>query len=312
MKKVGDLVSLTAVFIMLFFLGLTILRTGLYQLSYEKMTYLLTNFTQNIYLAVITGTIATAILQSSSLIMVLTVSFVSIGFITFRQSIGIIFGANIGTTVTGELMAFSNIIPETSFVIIGAILLFINNRAIFSIGAILVGLGTIFVALDGFESLAPLITNMPILSESLLHTNNTPSFGVIIGTLVSGTIQSSSATIGITMSILNEGLITLPVSIAIVLGANIGTCITALLAIIGTKKEAKLVAMGHFWFNIISVLMFIPFLGWLSDLAQLLASDVKEQLAHISLLFNIFSVLIFLPFVNLFEKFIYKLHRKAV
>ncbi|MCT2537607.1 Na/Pi symporter [Aquibacillus koreensis] len=308
----GDLVSLTAVFIMLFFLGLTILRTGLYQLSYEKMTYLLTNFTQNIYLAVITGTIATAILQSSSLIMVLTVSFVSIGFITFRQSIGIIFGANIGTTVTGELMAFSNIIPETSFVIIGAILLFINNRAIFSIGAILVGLGTIFVALDGFESLAPLITNMPILSESLLHTNNTPSFGVIIGTLVSGTIQSSSATIGITMSILNEGLITLPVSIAIVLGANIGTCITALLAIIGTKKEAKLVAMGHFWFNIISVLMFIPFLGWLSDLAQLLASDVKEQLAHISLLFNIFSVLIFLPFVNLFEKFIYKLHRKAV
>ncbi|MDL4841496.1 Na/Pi symporter [Aquibacillus rhizosphaerae] len=306
----GDLVSLTAVFIMLFFLGMTILRTGLYQLSYSKMQYLLANFTKNTYLGILTGIIATAILQSSSLIMVLTISFVSIGFLTFRQSIGIIFGANIGTTVTGELMAFSNVIPETSFVIIGSVLIFINNRTIFSIGAILVGLGTIFVALDGFESLAQLLTEMPILTDSLYWANNIPSFGVLIGILVSGIIQSSSATIGITMSILNEGLITLAVSIAIVLGSNIGTCVTALLAVIGTKKEAKLVAMAHIWFNVLSVLMFIPFLDWLTDIAQLLATDVKEQLAHISVLFNVFSVLFFLPFVSLFEKFIYKFHGK--
>lgn len=306
----GNLLSLTAVFIMLFFLGMTVLRTGLYQLSYHKMEYFLANFTKNTYVGILTGTIATTVLQSSSLIMVLTISFVSIGFLSFRQSIGIMLGANIGTTVTGELMAFSNVIPETTFVIIGAIMIFINNRTIFSLGTILFGLGTIFVALDGFESLAEYVSQIPALTETIQFASETPTAGVWVGLVVSAIIQSSSATVGLTMSFLHEGILPLSASIAIVLGSNIGTCVTSILAILGTKKQAKLVAMSHVWFNIVGVLLFIPFLGWLSDLAQLLATDVKEQLAHISVLFNVLMVLFLLPFINLFEKFIIKIHAK--
>nr|WP_255639741.1 Na/Pi symporter [Aquibacillus saliphilus] len=306
-NNVADLLSLAAVFIMLFFLGMSILRVGLYQLSYQKMEILLTKFTKNIYLGVFTGTVTTAVLQSSSLIMVLTIGFVSIGFLTFKQSLGIILGANIGTTMTGELMTLS-FIPEITFVVIGAFMLFINNRVVFGAGAILFGLGTIFVSLEGFESLSLYINQMPILSQTIIYTSTQPEFGALLGTVISAIIQSSSATIGITMSFLNEGILHLAPSIAIVLGANIGTCFTSLLAMVGSKKEAKLVGMAHIWFNIIGVLLFLPFLGWLSQIAELLSSDPKQQLAHISVLFNIATVLLFLPFINLFESFIRRLH----
>ncbi|WP_268911877.1 Na/Pi symporter [Aquibacillus kalidii] len=309
-NTLGDLISLLAVYIMLFFLGLSILRNGLYQLSYQKMEYFLATFTKNTFFGILTGLAATAILQSSSVIMVLTISFVSIGFISFKQSIGIMLGANIGTTITAELMAFSNYIPEITFVIVGVILIFFKSRILFSIGSILFGLGSIFVALNGFESLAQNIASIPILTESLDYASNHPTIGVWIGTIVSGVIQSSSATVGLTMSFLHENLIALPTSIAIVLGANIGTCVTSLLASFGTKKEAKLVAMSHIWFNVLGVIMFIPFLGWLTDLAQVLSQDVKEQLAHISVLFNVISVLCLLPFISYFAKFITKLHGK--
>nr|WP_276608224.1 Na/Pi symporter [Aquibacillus halophilus] len=306
-NNVTDLLSLTAVFIMLFFLGMSILKVGLYQLSFEKMQFLLTKFTQNIYLGIITGIVTTAILQSSSLIMVLTIGFVSIGFLTFKQSIGIMFGANIGTTMTGELLTFT-FIPEISFVIVGAIMLLINNRIIFGVGAIVFGLGTIFVSLEGFESLSYYITQMPALSQTISFTSSEPKIGVLVGAVVSAIIQSSSATIGITMSFLNEEILQLTPSIAIVLGANIGTCFTSVLAMIGSKREAKLVGMAHIWFNIIGVLLFLPFLSWLTDIAEILAVDPKQQLAHISVLFNILTVLIFLPFIQLFEAFIRLLH----
>ncbi|WP_407268448.1 Na/Pi symporter [Radiobacillus sp. PE A8.2] len=304
----GDLFSLAAVFVMLFFLGMSILRVGLYHLSYNKIKYILTTMTKNHYTGIITGFVATAFLQSSSLVLVLTIGFVSVGMLSFKQTLGIILGANIGTTITGELMAFSNIIPEWSFVVIGAFLIFINNRFIFGIGAIFVGLGSIFVALQGFESLAESINQLPIVQESLAISDHFALFGILVGTLVSAVIQSSSATIAITMSFLHEGIIELKASIAIVLGANIGTCITALLAIIGLKKEEKLVAMSHVWFNVLGVLLFMPFLGWLTDLASLLATDAKQQLAHISVVFNLLTVVCMLPFIGMFEKFIVRMH----
>lgn len=293
---------------MLFFIGMSILRTGLYQLSYQKTKYFLENFTSNIYLGILTGIVSTAILQSSSIVTVLVISFVSLGFMPFKNSIGVILGANIGTTVTGELMAFSELIPETTFVVIGAILLFFKNRYIFSVGAILVGLGSIFVALNGFSSLAQPLAGIPILKEAFDLSGIYPYIGVPIGLIVSALIQSSSATIGITMSFLHEEVITLASAIAIVLGANIGTCFTALLACIGTSKEAKLVARAHVWFNIIGVLIFLPFLVTLTDIGTLLSTDSREQLAHISVLFNVVAVLLFLPFISVFQKFIERIY----
>ncbi|WP_138415710.1 Na/Pi symporter [Aquibacillus sediminis] len=306
----ADLFTLTAVFLTLFFLGMSILRAGLYQLSYQKMERFLATFTKNIYLGILTGTVTTAILQSSSLVMILTIGLVSVGALSFKQSLGVLLGANIGTTITGEMMTISDYVPEVTFIIIGSMLLLTKHRLLFGIGAILAGLGSIFVALDGFESLANLISPMPIVNDAIQHAEQQPSIGAIVGTIVSGVIQSSSATIGITMSFLYEGLINLAPAIAIMLGANIGTCITAYIAAIGLKNEAKLVAMAHIWFNIIGVVAFLPFLDLLTEIAKQLSIHPREQLAHISVLFNVASLLLFLPFIHRFENFITRIHGK--
>ncbi|WP_153464611.1 MULTISPECIES: Na/Pi symporter [Sediminibacillus] len=304
----ADLLSLSAVFLMLFFLGFQVLRTGLHHVAFHKVEPLLAGMTKNHYYGILTGLLATAVLQSSSLIMVLTISFVSVGLMTFKQSLGVILGANIGTTATGELLTFSHYIPEWAFVVIGAILLFSNIKLLFGAGTILFGIGSIFVALDGFESLAPLIVELPILKDAIMFTQLNPEAGVIIGMVFSGAIQSSSATTGITMSFLNEGLISMAASIAIVLGANIGTCLTAVLAALGTGKQAILTAMAHVWFNLFSVLLFLPFLTGLTGFAESLSSYPIKQLAHIAVLFNVASVLLFLPFIGLFERFIIRFH----
>ncbi|MDC3413341.1 Na/Pi symporter [Aquibacillus sp. 3ASR75-11] len=304
----ADLLSLTAVFLMIFFLGMSVLRIGLYQLSYNKMQSMLTRFTSSPYVGILTGFIVTAVLQSSSITVVLTIGFVSVGMLTFRQSIGIILGANIGTTVTGELLTMSSLIPAPFVLIIGAILMLLPKRIYFGIGCVLFGIGSIFVALNGFETLTPMISRFTILTDGFEYANENPSIGVLIGTIVTAIIQSSSATIGITMSFLQEELVDITPAIAIVLGANIGTCITALLATIGAGKKTHLVAMAHVWFNIFGVLIFLPFLYTLSNTAILLSDVPREQLAHISVLFNVLTVLLFLPFIHLFERFILFFH----
>ncbi|UFT97821.1 Na/Pi symporter [Radiobacillus kanasensis] len=306
----GHILTLACVFIMLFFLGMTIMRVGLYQLSYEKMKRLLATFTKNPILGILMGIVTTSILQSSSLVMVLTIGFVSVGLLTFKQSLGIMLGANIGTTVTGEILAFSHLIPEWYLLIFGFLCMIMPNQKWFSAGTIMFGLGTIFVALQGFESLAKSFSDLTYLENGFIYTNEHPTFGVVIGIIVSAIIQSSSATIGMTMSFLNQGMVSLTASIAIVLGANVGTCVTSLLAIIGLNKETKLVAMAHAWFNIIGVLLFLPLLFLLTDTATLLSVHVKEQLAHISVLFNCVTVLLMIPFLTPFEKFILKWHGK--
>lgn len=308
----SDLFSLAAVFIMIFFLGMRILRIGLYQISYKKMKYFIGNHTNSTVTSVFIGLLATALLQSSSVTLVLTISLVGLGLLTFKQSLGIMLGANIGTTITGEIMTISHAFPVWIIVVVGSILMLINHRFIFSVGAIIFGLGTIFVALNGFETLTELIEQIPILTEGLVYTNQYPSIGIIVGTIISGIIQSSSATIGITMSFLNEELIGLGPSIAIVLGANIGTCFTAILAAMGLNGNSKLVAMAHVWFNILGVLAFLPFIPFLTEIASYLSTDPKEQLAHISVLFNLVTVLCMLPFLQKFEQFILRIHSKHV
>ncbi|WP_077621462.1 Na/Pi symporter [Sediminibacillus massiliensis] len=303
-----ELLSLSAVYLMLFFMGFTVLRTGLYNLTHEKIEPALKNLTSNHFTGILTGIFFTTILQSSSIIMIITIGFVSVGLLSLRQSIGIILGANIGTTFTGELLAFSEIIPKWSFVVIGAFMLMTNNKLLFCTGTILFGIGSVFVALHGFETLAPLIAEMPVLVEGIQYAALHPETGVLIGILFSGAIQSSSATTGITMSFLHEGLLTMPASIAILLGANIGTCVTGILASLGADRNAKMTAMAHVWFNVFSVLLFVPFINGLSSLAQFLADTPVKQLAHISVLFNIAAVLLILPFIHSFEKFIFFFH----
>lgn len=298
------LLSLLSVFLLLFYMGMRLLQTGLTFFMSSKIEDWLTKGTQNIFGSILIGIVATFFLQSSSVVLVITISFVTIGVIRFRQTIGIILGANIGTTMTGEILVFGDAFPYLVWLVIGTFLLLFPQKRLFYSGCILVGLATIFVSLDGFESLATLVATNHLILAGLTLTESSPSIGILIGTIISGIIQSSSATFGLTLSMMEQQLLSLSSAIAIILGSNIGTCVTSLIATLGAKREAKLVALTHTGFNLITVLIAIPLLPLLNLIALQLANESSMQLAHISVVFNLFSVLIVLPFVPLFEKYI--------
>ncbi|WP_110111389.1 Na/Pi symporter [Bacillus sp. CGMCC 1.16541] len=303
-----QVLSFFAVYIAIFIFGMTVLRTGLYNVSKHKMKQWLMQMTKNPLQGMLIGTFVTAILQSSSAVMVLTVGLVATGYLTFRQSIGIILGTNIGTTITTELITF----PIDQFVVpmlvIGAILLLFSNVFISCLGAMLFGLGCIFVSMNGFEHLAVPLSQLPSIEGVIQQANTSELLGLWIGTFITAIIQSSTATTGIIMSFLNENILSLPAGIAILFGANIGTCITALLASIGSSREGKLTAFAHAWLNVFGVLFFFPFIQAFSTIATKLTQFPDAQLAHVSLIFNIVCSLLALPLTSLLAKFIIKVH----
>ncbi|WP_099361962.1 Na/Pi symporter [Fredinandcohnia onubensis] len=306
-----ELISLFAVFITIFLFGMTVMRTGLYNLTGDKLRVWLIRFTNNPIKGLLTGMIITAIIHSSSAVMVLVVGLIATGYLTFKQSIGIILGTNIGTTFTAEMITidlFEWIVP---ILIIGFLCLFVRNQQVFSFGAFLFGLGCMFVAMNGFEQLARPIGDFPSIYTFFQHTNQSNLFGVWVGTILTSIIQSSTATTGIIMGFMNEQLLTLNAGIAVLLGANIGTCITAYIASIGSKHEAKLAAYAHIWVNVIGVALFFPFINVLGQIAILLTSHPDVQIAHVSLIFNVLSSLLFLPFAGVLTNFITKVHRTA-
>ncbi len=287
------------------------MKSGLYVLSGHRLKQWLLRFTKTPLQGFVTGTLITALLQSSSAMMVITVGLVTTGYLTFRQSIGIILGSNIGSTITTEIITLdlgASVIPMLLF---GAFLVFfIRHRMAYSVGMTLVGLACLFFAMDGFSQLAEPLSTYPIVNEWLRKTNDSNLLGIIIGTILTSIIQSSAATIGITMGFLNEQLLTLPAGIAILLGANIGTCVTALLASIGSSTEAKLTAYTHLWFNIVGVFVFYFLIYPLASFAKALASAPDVQLAHVSVLFNVICSVVALPFTRLIESFILFVHGK--
>jgi phosphate:Na+ symporter len=302
------IVSLFAVFLAIFLYGMTVMRIGLYNLSEKRIKFIIMKLTSTTFMGLVVGIIVTGIIQSSSAVMVITIGLVSAGFLTFRQSIGIILGTNIGTTFTAELITFhlDNFVPP--LLLIGAVCLFIPKRKVFSIGALVFGLGCIFVAMNGFEKLSDPLASIPIVQTLLENTNQSKLFGILLGTIFTAIIQSSTATTGIVMGFLNEHILSLQAGIAIVLGANIGTCVTAYIASIGSRKEAKLTAYAHIWLNIFGVLLFIPFIKELSTFTHMLTSIRDVQLAHASLIFNVICSLLALPFAGLITTFITKVH----
>lgn len=293
-------------FIVVFFIGIKLLQTSLLYFVGEKMKHWIRLTTDNILKALFVGTVATILLQSSSLVLVLTISLVTIGAIPFRHTIGIILGANVGTTISGELLAIAPKDFYLIFIALGLILLLTNKNKLFFSGTFFVGIGLILVALLGFESLATWVLTYEKYDYIFQAINNQSSLALLTGTGISAIIQSSSASFGIILSLIDQHVLTITAAIAIMLGTNIGTCITSLIAMIGTNKEAHLVAYTHTLFNLFTVLIVFPFLGYLTVLAEHLANDPKLQLAHISVIFNIFSVIIILPFIPVIEKVIKK------
>jgi len=295
-------------YISLFLLGMYVLRAGLMKLSGNHVNKWLSRFTATPLAGMIFGILVTILLQSSSAVMIITIGLISAKVLSFERSIGIILGTNIGTTTTVEFLAYSTdhfIIPL--FIIGGCFILFAKEKGK-AFGFFFYGLAGIFLAMRGFENLAVHFGKMETLFPLFKEINEHYTLAALLGLMITAIIQSSTAMTGIAMGFVHSATISLPSAIAIMLGANIGTCVDAFIASIGGGREAKQAAYAHIYINVIGVLLFLPFTLPFSEVVEMLATDPEVQLAHASVLFNVFISLIFLPFIRPFAGFISKIH----
>jgi phosphate:Na+ symporter len=297
-------------FLAVFIAGMTLLRKGLFQLSASRMKNWLAAMTDTPLKGLIAGTIVTALLHSSSAVMVITIGLISAGLLKFSQSIGIILGSNIGTTFTLEIITFNIDAFIVPFAVIGAVLMVSRNKTWQNIGAISFGMAAVFAAMRGFTFLADPVTSLPIAELALSNLNSSHFISIFTGTIVTAMIQSSTAMTGIIMGFLSEGTLSMDSAIAVMLGANIGTCITAMLASIGAGKEARLTAFAHVWLNIAGAAVFFPLIDQIAALAPMTATRPEVQLAHVSVVYNIIASLLVLPIAEKFGRMIEFIHGK--
>lgn len=283
----------------LFLYGLHMLSEGLKSSAGNKLKAILEKLTTNRFMGVIVGTVVTMVIQSSSATTVMVVGFVNAGLMNISQAFGVILGANIGTTVTAQIIAFklSNWAPL--FIIVGVVpMLFAKKRSVRYIGTIVAGFGILFTGMHIMgAALKPLKDEAWFISFMTNFEN--PVFGVLLGAAATGIIQSSSATIGIVQTMAIQGLMAPNAAFYIVLGCNIGTTITALLASIGTNIHGKRTAGVHLTFNILGTLIFILVL-WLTPYTEFIVAlspgDISRQIADFHTFFNIICTVLLLPF----------------
>ena len=294
--------------ISLFIFGMSMLRHGLLHLSGDSLKGWLYKATSTPWKGFLAGILITCMLQSSSAVMIITIGLISAKMLSFPQSIGIILGTNIGTTITTELITFdiqSFLIPIVGLAIV---FLFSKKKKLQSIGLVLLGISFVFMAMAGFEYLALPLREFGIVDRFILAMDQSLLLSVIAGIIITAIIQSSTATTAIIMGFLSVGSFDLDTGIAILLGSNIGTCVDAFLASIGGGKEARLTAYAHTWLNVLGVTTFFPFIGTLAEIGPSLATNPEVQLAHISVIFNVTCSIAVLPIAEKFGKLIIKLH----
>lgn len=295
-------------FILLFLAGMFVLRTGLFNAAGSRLKGFLEKTTDKPWKGFIAGVFFTGILQSSSAVMVMAVGLVSAGALSFQRTIGIILGTNIGSTFTTEFMAFPLgrwVIPG---VLIGAALVFIPRTLPRSLGAAFIGMSAIFAAMEGFKALSAPLSNMPAAARLLAAMEDHLALAVLAGIAVTAIIHSSSATVGMAMGFVSGGDLGLISAVGIMLGSNVGTCITGWLASLGAGREARLTAYAHIWLNIAGVAVFLPFTGLLAGLSASMAQDPAVQLAHSGVIFNVLVSLAVLPAAGPFARLIIRLH----
>jgi phosphate:Na+ symporter len=263
-----------------------------------RLRTLLTGLTRNRLTAVAAGAAVTAIIQSSSATTVMLIGFVAAGLMTFPQTLGIILGADIGTTFTVQLIAFRVTDYAPLLVGIGFVLVFVGRRrAVKDVGQAILGFGLLFLGLRLIlDGVAPIRQNELTLDVLRALAAN-PLTGVLVGAGLSAALASSAATIGVAIALASAGLLALPGAVAIVLGANVGTCATALAASLGANADAKRVAVAHIVFKLLGVVVIFPFLGPFTDWVAATASDPGRQIANAHTLFNVGVSLVFLPWV---------------
>lgn len=291
----------------LFLYGMQIMGEGLQKAAGNKMEKILEVLTGRIIYGVMLGAAVTALLQSSTATTVMTVGLVNAGLMTLKQAFGIVMGANIGTTVTAQLIAFKLTDFVTLIIAVGFVLNFLAKGKKFRYtGQILLGFGILLLGMGLMgDSVAPLKKYQGFVDFIQTFAEN-PLLGLLVGTLMTCVIQSSSATIGILMAMASQGLIPLEGAIPVLFGDNIGTCITAVIASARGNKTAKRVATSHVLFNVIGSVVFIIFLDYYTKLVIAIspAGDIARQIANAHTAFNVMNTLLFLPFAEKFISFV--------
>ena len=291
----------------LFLFGIKTMGDGLEQAAGSKMKRLLEALTRNKFTAVLVGLLVTAVIQSSSATTVMVVGFVNAGLLSLSKAIGVIMGANIGTTVT-SLMLSVKLNFGILFTAVGAICQLAGNRSSFKLlGQIMMGLGILFVGMDAMTAAMEPLRDWQGFRDMMELAKN-PLVGVLVGAGVTALLQSSSASVGILQALAATGAISLQASLFILFGQNIGTCVTALLASVGANRTAKRAAVVHLLFNVIGAALFIvlalvlPLASWIETLA---GANLRLQIAFAHIIFNVVTTLLLLPLSSLLERLAY-------
>jgi phosphate:Na+ symporter len=290
----------------LFLYGMSLMGDGLQKSAGDKLKKIVELLTSNIIIGVFVGALVTAVIQSSSATTVMVVGFVNAGIMQLSQAIGVIMGANIGTTVTAQLVSFKldGLAPITLG--IGIVLyLFASNGKIKNIAEILLGFGILFTGMEFMKDAVEPLAEFKGFTDALTSFGQRPLLGLLLGIGITAIVQSSSASMGILIALAAQGIIPLSSALPILYGQNIGTCVTSLISSIGANRNAKRAAIMHLLFNIIGTVIFLIFLNKpvIGIVTKINPSNVARQLANTHTLFNIVSVIILLPFA----KFIVKL-----
>lgn len=289
----------------LFLYGMNMMSQGMEAAAGNKMKQILERLTTNRYLGVLVGAVITAIIQSSSATTVMVVGFVNSGMMTLRQAVGVIMGANIGTTITGQLIALDAgaIAPFIAF--LGVVLVvFLKQPKVRNIGGILAGLGVLFIGMEMMSTAMMPLRDSKAFIDMMTKFSN-PLLGILAGAIFTALIQSSSASVGILQALATSGAISFSGAVYVLFGQNIGTCITAVLASIGTGRNAKRTTIIHLSFNIIGTAVFTilcmltPLTSWVGGFTP---ANPAAQIANMHTLFNIVTTILLLPAGNLLAK----------
>jgi len=290
----------------MFLYGMEMMSNGMKIAAGNKMRTVLEKLTSNRFLAVGVGAFVTMVIQSSSATTVMLVSFVNSGLLSFVQGLGVILGSNIGSTITAQIVAFKITDYALALIAVGAIMsLFSKKDSTKNLGFVILGFGLLFNGLQVMSTkMSPLRSNDAFIN--ILASFENPFMGILAGAAFTALIQSSSATTGIVITLASSGSLTLGAGIPLILGANVGTCVTALLAGLNASREAKRVAIAHVTFNVAGVALFCFWIPTFAEWISKTSDDIPRQIANAHTIFNIIATVVFIPFTPLVARLIIK------
>ena len=318
--EIGALLVNVAGGLAIFLYGMHKMTEALKIVAGERIKTILSKLTKNRFSAAFAGASITAIIQSSSITTVLVVGFITAGLMSFQQSIGVILGANLGTTITAQIIAFKVTKSALLLIALGFFTeVLAKNQRIKQLGVLSMGLGMLFFGMELMsQATTPLRSYDPFMV--LMQNLDNPILGVLIGAVFTALVQSSSATTGIVIVMASQGLLSLESAIALIFGSNIGTCVTAIISAVGKPREAMQAATVHVLFNVIGVLLFVGFIPQFADFIRsispvsetlngvsLLSADTPRQIANAHTIFNVLNLIIFIGFTTTLAKIALKI-----